>query len=107
MGEAFDMKEFLSKVPKKKIIRNIIVAIVLQCVGGFGVRTLMDYITSLGPNKTFEVHWSYFISPVTWLIGFVAVVAVGIIWLFSSNNLDLMLGTGKGLLGKKTYHSVL
>ncbi|MBP3792828.1 MAG: type IV secretory system conjugative DNA transfer family protein [Ruminococcus sp.] len=60
----------------------------------------MDFISSLGPDKSFKFHPEYFLSATTWLIGFVAVVAIGVIWLFSSNNLDLMLGTGKGLLGK-------
>ena len=94
------MKEFFSKIPKKKIIQNIIIAVLIQGLGGFGVRTLMDFISSLGPDKSFKVHPEYFLSATTWLIGFVAVVAIGVIWLFSSNNLDLMLGTGKGLLGK-------
>lgn len=94
------MKEFFSKIPKKKIIQNIIIAVLIQGLGGFGVRTLMDFISSLGPDKSFKFHPEYFLSATTWLIGFVAVVAIGVIWLFSSNNLDLMLGTGKGLLGK-------
>ena len=91
------MKEFLSKIPKKKIIQNIIIAVLIQGLGGFGVRTLMDFISSLGPDKSFKFHPEYFLSATTWLIGFVAVVAIGVIWLFSSNNLDLMLGTGQGL----------
>ena len=94
------MKDIFSKLTVKKLIRNIVVAVLIQCIGGFGVRTFMDYINSLGPDKTFKVHPEYLFSPLTWLIGLVAVVAVGIIWLFSSNNLDLLLGTGKGLLGK-------
>ena len=94
------MKEFFSNIPKKKLIQNIIIAVLIQGLGGFGVRTLMDYISSLGPDKSFKIHPEYFLSATTWLIGFVAVVAIGVIWLFSSNNLDLMLGTGKGLLGK-------
>ncbi|MCR5815867.1 MAG: type IV secretory system conjugative DNA transfer family protein [Ruminococcus sp.] len=64
------------------------------------MRTLMDYILTIGRGG-FKVHPIYFIQPKTWLIGICAVVGVGVVWLFSSNNLDLMLGTGKGLLGKK------
>ena len=95
------MKDLLSRIPIKKLIRNIIAAFLIQGIGGFGVRTFMDLISSFGKDgKEFKVHPEYFLSLSTWLIGLVAVVAVGVIWLFSSNNLDLMLGTGKGLLGK-------
>lgn len=92
--------EFFKSIPRGKIIRNIIIAFLILVVGGFAMRTLMDYIVTIGKGG-FKVHPMYFVQPKTWLIGFLAVVAIGIIWLFSSNNLDLMLGTGKGLLGKK------
>ncbi len=92
--------EFFKDLPKGKIVKNIIIALVILIIGGFGIRTLMDYIVAFG-TKDFKVHPHYFIEKETWLIGFAGVVAIGIIWLFSSNNLDLMLGTGKGLLGKK------
>ena len=92
--------EFFKSIPKGKVARNITIAFFILVVGGFGIRTLGDYIIAFG-TKNFKVHPHYFIEPKTWLIGFVAVVAIGIVWLFSSNNLDLMLGTGKGLLGKK------
>lgn len=91
---------FLKSIPRGKIIRNIIIAFLILVVGGFAMRTLMDYIVTIGRGG-FKVHPMYFIQPKTWLIGFLAVVAIGVVWLFSSNNLDLMLGTGKGLLGKK------
>ena len=92
--------EFFKSIPRGRIIRNIIIAFLILVVGGFAMRTLMDYIVTIGKGG-FKVHPMYFVQPKTWLIGFLAVVAIGIIWLFSSNNLDLMLGTGKGLLGKK------
>ncbi|WP_028509352.1 type IV secretory system conjugative DNA transfer family protein [Ruminococcus sp. NK3A76] len=91
---------FLKSIPRGKIIRNIIIAFLILVVGGFAMRTLMDYIVTIGRGG-FKVHLMYFVQPKTWLIGFLAVVAIGVVWLFSSNNLDLMLGTGKGLLGKK------
>ena len=99
------MKDFFSSKKTKRILfkalRNVAAAILLDVVGGFALRTLMDYITNIGQeNAKFKVHPMYFFSPTTWLIGFVGVVAVAIIWLFSGNNLDLLLGNGKGLLGE-------
>ena len=71
-------------------------------LGGFAVRLLMDLILSLGVDAApFRVHPIYLIQPQTFAMGIVALVGCGIVWLFSSNNLDLLLGTGKGLLGKK------
>ena len=94
------MKDFFKNIPLKKIIGYLVFVLIIQGVGGFAVRTLMDYVSSLGSDNGFKLHPLYFLSGTTWLIGFVAVVAIGIIWLFSSNNLDLLLGSGKGLLGK-------
>ena len=99
------MKDFFSSKKTKRILfkalRNVAAAILLDVVGGFALRTLMDYITNIGQeNAKFKVHPTYFFSTTTWLIGFVGVVAVAIIWLFSGNNLDLLLGNGKGLLGE-------
>ena len=95
-----NIAEFFKNIPKGKIIKNIIIAFIIIILGGFAMRTLMDYILTIGRGG-FKVHPIYFIQPKTWLIGICAVVGVGVVWLFSSNNLDLMLGTGKGLLGKK------
>lgn len=95
-----NIAEFFKNIPKGKIIKNIIIAFIVLILGGFAMRTLMDYILTIGRGG-FKVHPIYFIQPKTWLIGICAVVGVGVVWLFSSNNLDLMLGTGKGLLGKK------
>ena len=94
------MKDFFKNIPLKKIIGYLVFVLIIQGVGGFAVRTLMDYVSSLGSDNGFKLHPLYFLSGTTWLIGFVAVAAIGIIWLFSSNNLDLLLGSGKGLLGK-------
>ncbi len=95
-----NIAEFFKSIPKGKIVKNIIIAFIVIILGGFAMRTLMDYILTIGRGG-FKVHPIYFIQPKTWLIGICAVVGVGVVWLFSSNNLDLMLGTGKGLLGKK------
>ena len=96
------LKDILEKMPGKKIVRLIVTAFLILMLGGFAIRCIGDWVVSMSDNgKPFRLHLSYFIQPQTFLAGFVAVVAVGTIWLFSSNNLDLMLGTGKGLLGKK------
>ena len=96
------LKDILEKMPGKKIVRLIVTAFLILMLGGFAIRCFGDWVFSMSDNgKPFRLHLSYFIQPQTFLAGFVAVVAVGTIWLFSSNNLDLMLGTGKGLLGKK------
>lgn len=96
-----DIKEYMAQIPTKKIVRNIVIALVILFLGGFAIRSFGDYILSLGkPDKPFQFHPEYFLQLRTFLSGLVAVIAVAVIWLFSSNNLDLMLGTGKGLLGK-------
>lgn len=65
----------------------------LRCLGAF--------IISLGLNaEPFSFKPGYLYEAKTWLVGIVALIACGVVWLFSSNNLDLLLGTGKGLLGK-------
>ncbi len=99
------VKDKLKAMVKTKVFRkaavNVAVALVLDLLGGFAFRTFMDYIKAKLIDKTeFEVHPSYFISPTTWAVGFVVLSLVFVIWLFSGNNLDTFLGTGRGLLGK-------
>ena len=102
----FNLKEKVSeiaeKIPTKKVIRNLIIALLILLVGGFAIRTLADYVISIGnPDEPFEFHPIYLVQLRTYLAGLIALTGIGVVWLFSSNNLDLMLGTGKGLLGKK------
>ena len=95
------MKDLITNFSFKKLIRFIILVILGIMTGGFVVCTIMDFITSLGAHaEPFKFHPQYFIEPKAWLIGLAAMLAAGVVWLFSSNNLDLLLGTGKGLLGK-------
>ena len=100
MGINFE--ELKENFPTKRIVKMLVIGLLILIVGGFSIRTIGDYIISVGnPNKPFRFHPSYFFQLRTFLSGFVAVAACGVIWLFSSNNLDLLLGTGKGLLGRK------
>ena len=95
-------KDLKANLNAKKIFVWIGVPVLIVWLGGFGVRLLMDLIISFGADQPpFRVHPIYFVQLRTFAIGIVALVACAVIWLFSSNNLDLMLGTGKGLLGKK------
>ena len=96
------LKEIKEAFPKKRIIKVLVISFVILIAGGFAIRTIADYVISVGnPNKPFSFHPIYFVQPQTLLAGWVAVMACLVVWLFSSNNLDLMLGTGKGLLGRK------
>ena len=95
-------KDFKADLNAKKVFVWIGIPVLIVWLGGFGVRLLMDLIISFGADQPpFRVHPIYFVQLRTFAIGIVALVACAVIWLFSSNNLDLMLGTGKGLLGKK------
>lgn len=79
----------------------MLVCIVTMWIGGIIVRVLANWVFSLIPNaKPFEFRAGYLYEGTTWLVGFVVLIAAGTVWLFTSNNLDLLLGTGKGLLGK-------
>lgn len=89
------------RFPKKKIITYIIVFAVMDVVGGFALRSLMDYIKVMSqPNGQFSFHPEYFFQGSTYGLGFVVIAIVIGIWAMSGNNVDLMFGTGKGLLGK-------
>lgn len=95
------MKEFFEKLTVKKIVIYILLGILVMGVGGWLLRIAFDYIISaMYPDRKLGLHPEYFLKIGTWVTGAILLVAGGIIWLFSSNNLDLMLGTGKGLLGK-------
>ena len=91
----------LERTPKKKLIISIIVLVLIDIVGGFGLRVLMDYIFSaIQKNGHVEFHPEYLLEFKTYGLGLVIIVAIVAIWIFSGNNLDLLFGTGKGLLGK-------
>ena len=96
------MKKKPSEIPlKKRIPIYVLVCVVTMWIGGILVRILANWVFSLIPNsKPFEFRAGYLYEPTTWLVGLVVLIAAGTVWLFTSNNLDLLLGTGKGLLGK-------
>ena len=91
-----------SEIPiKKRIPIYVLVCIVTMWIGGIIVRVFANWVFSLIPNsKPFEFRAGYLYEGTTWLVGFVVFIAAGTVWLFTSNNLDLLIGTGKGLLGK-------
>ena len=95
------MRDLITDFSVKKLIKFIFQTVIIIMAAGFLVRIFMDWTLSLGKNgKPFAIHPGYFLEFKTWLIGIAAAAAAGAVWLFSSNNLDLLLGTGKGLLGK-------
>ncbi len=95
-------KNLTANISAKKVGLYVGIPLLIIWLGGFAVRILMDLIISLGVDaEPFGVHPIYLVQPQTFGMGIVALVGCGIVWLFSSNNLDLLLGTGKGLLGKK------
>jgi type IV secretion system protein VirD4 len=73
------------------------VAVVLV---GWLIRAGWEFIDSWAMGEKAQLKLAWFIDPTTWLIGFIAAVAGFVVWLFSSNNLDKLLGTGRDLLGK-------
>ena len=86
---------------KKKILVYSLICLGITWLGGILLRCLGAFIISLGLNaEPFSFKPGYLYEAKTWLVGIVALIACGVVWLFSSNNLDLLLGTGKGLLGK-------
>ena len=91
-----------SEIPiKKRIPIYALVCIVTMWIGGIILRVFANWAFSLIPNaKPFEFRAGYLYEGTTWLVGLVFLIAAGTVWLFTSNNLDLLLGTGKGLLGK-------
>jgi type IV secretory pathway TraG/TraD family ATPase VirD4 len=95
------MKDFFKGISVKKILLNIFFAILAVGLIGWIVKELWSYAKSLfNKDYSFELRPGWFISGDTWLIGIIVILAGSVVWLFSSNNLDRFLGTGKGLLGK-------
>ena len=94
------IRKLFTEPSLKKTIIAVIATAVFVVLCGFVMREFMMYITSLGGKHKFSVDFKLMLSPRTWGVGAVSFVLLGIIYLFSSNNLDLFLGTGKGLLGK-------
>lgn len=94
------IRKLFTEPSLKKTIIAVIATAVFVVLCGFVMREFMMYITSLGGKQKFSVDFKLMLSPRTWGVGAVSFVLLGIIYLFSSNNLDLFLGTGKGLLGK-------
>ena len=95
-------KDFKADLNAKKVFVWIGIPVLIVWLGGFAVRLLMDLTISFGKDKpSFRIHPIYFVQLRTFALGIFGLVVCAVIWLFSSNNLDLLLGTGKGLLGKK------
>lgn len=93
------MKDFLKGKVLKWILYALGAAIAVVLVGWL-IRAGWEFIDSWAMGEKAKVELAWFASPTTWLIGFIAVVAGFVVWLFSSNNLDKLLGTGRDLLGK-------
>ena len=79
-------------------IALVLLAIVLI---GFVVTELMQFVLTIGSEDGFHLDFKLLLSPATWGTGLVAILLGGTVYLFTGNNLDLLLGTGKGLLGRK------
>ena len=90
----------LKELQLKKLLIWFGVVALMVVIGGWIVRELMQYALSIGGSVEFKLNFLWLFSPYTWLIGVLTVTAGGIIYFFSSNNLDRLFGTGKGLLGK-------
>lgn len=93
------MKDFLKGKVLKWILYALGAAIAVVLVGWL-IRAGWEFIDSWAMGEKAKVELAWFASPTTWLIGFIAGVAGFVVWLFSSNNLDKLLGTGRDLLGK-------
>ncbi len=93
--------KLIAKINFRKVITFLVCLAVIVGMGGWGIREIMIYIAHFREKQDFKIDPSLILEGRTWLMGIISLVIVGIIFLFSSNNLDLMLGTGKGLLGKK------
>ncbi|MBR1898825.1 MAG: type IV secretory system conjugative DNA transfer family protein, partial [Oscillospiraceae bacterium] len=61
----------------------------------------MQFVVTIGRGEGFHVEFKRLLYPTTWMTGLVSVMLGGTVYLFTGNNLDLLLGTGKGLLGRK------
>ena len=95
------MNGFFSEHAGKKFLKMCLIGLLIMLIGGFAMRALMEYVVTLRDHEKFSPSLRWFIEGKTLRIGLISIVGIGCIWLFSSNNLDLLLGTGKGLLGKK------
>ena len=59
MGINFE--ELKENFPTKRIVKMLVIGLLILIVGGFSIRTIGDYIISVGnPNKPFRFHPSYF-----------------------------------------------
>lgn len=96
------MKDKFKDVRVMGLVIRIVLAAAAVGLCGWIAREFWSYSRSLfNKEESFELAPEWFLEWNTWIAGFIVVIAGTIIWLFSSNNLDRMLGTNKGLLGKK------
>jgi len=95
------MKDFFKNIPLKKWAANILCALLAFGICGWLIRAGWSFILSRVNGTSIYISPMWFFNPSTWIIGCVTVIAGFIVWLFSSNNLDIFFGTTKGLLGKE------
>ena len=84
--------EKLKEIKLKKLLIWFGVVLLMVVIGGWLVREFMLYMLSFGDKVDFELKFIWLLSPYTWLIGVLSVTAGGIVYFFSSNNLDRLFG---------------
>ncbi|MBR1563327.1 MAG: type IV secretory system conjugative DNA transfer family protein [Ruminococcus sp.] len=94
------IKRIFRDLTPKKIAKIAVCALLIIGVVGFAVREFMTYIRMFNDRDKFHIEFGMFLELKTWVIGALVLVLSTIIYLFSSNNLDYVFGTGRGLLGK-------
>ncbi|MBO6215156.1 MAG: type IV secretory system conjugative DNA transfer family protein, partial [Lachnospiraceae bacterium] len=93
--------KYIKKLSPLKIIRTILIAVLIAGVVGAAVNYVMGYVSAFGTGESYVFDPHIMLEPKTWGIGALAAVLVGVLYLLSGNNLDMVFGTGRGMLGKE------
>lgn len=90
----------MQKQSIKKIILTILLLTVLSGIVGFLLLSAMNNISYINTGKL-NIDPKLLMQPKTWGVGAVACIVGFVIYALSGNNLDRMIGVGKGALGSK------
>ncbi|SDB50642.1 Type IV secretory system Conjugative DNA transfer [Pseudobutyrivibrio sp. YE44] len=101
------MKDFLKRIIGpinfKRILVTILLLLFFAGAVGFGLRSFGDYINSLRNFKSgngFQINPMYLFDSRTWVIGILADVIGGVVYLLTGNNMNHLFKNNKDLLGK-------